>query len=125
MPKAIKTRNAGTMTEAAFWNMFKNALRKLSMYWKPNEGYLKTIRKPVTGKRHKFEYPCADCGNWFKREEVERDHIVPCGHINSFESIGEVARRMFIEIDGGWQCLCKNCHKIKSLAGRGNKEKKC
>lgn len=120
VPKAIKTRNAGTLTEAAFWNMFKNALRKLSMFWKSGEEYLKSIRRK--GEKV-FEYPCNVCGNWFPRKEVEKDHIIPCGGIKSFEDIGKVAERMFIEKDGGWQCLCKPCHKIRTLEQNNAKRK--
>ena len=34
-PKAIKPRNAGTMTESAFWSFIRSALRQKSRWWKP------------------------------------------------------------------------------------------
>lgn len=126
MAKVIRTRNAGTLTEAAFWNMFKNALRKLSMFWKPGEEYLKGIRElksklnkesmslDLLQSKSTYGYPCKHCLLWFTRKGVEKDHIVNCGHISSFVSLGEVAKRMFIETDEGWQCLCKTCHNKKT-----------
>ncbi len=116
-----KTRNNGTLTEAAFWAMFKNALRKLSMYWKPGEEHLKSVRRlnrNLDKPRQQYEYPCNMCKQWFSREEVDKDHIDPCGGISSFKDISRVAEKMFIEVDGGWQCLCKPCHSIRSKAQR-------
>ena len=34
-PRVPRTRNAGTMTEAAFWSMIRSALRQKSRWWKP------------------------------------------------------------------------------------------
>jgi len=125
--KALKTRNYGTMTEKAFWGGLKSLLRNYSMKnWKPGEAYLKTVRRTVKeidlnhmslalfkGK-HQYGYPCADCKAWFTREEVVKDHYIPCGGFYSFKEMGEVAERMFIEIDDGWQCMCKPCHDLKT-----------
>ena len=32
---AVKTRNAGTMTEVQFFQWIRQVLRKASIYWKP------------------------------------------------------------------------------------------
>lgn len=31
----LKTRNAGTLTESAFWSFIRSALRQKSRFWKP------------------------------------------------------------------------------------------
>lgn len=125
MTRGEKTRNCGTMTDAAFFGRIKNYFRQFSMYWLPSEAYLKTIRKKRSelvqsplDARDIYLYPCNMCKGWFPRKEVEKDHIEPCGTIRSFEDIGIVAKKMFIEIDEGWQCLCKTCHKARTLAQR-------
>lgn len=113
-------RNCETQTEAQFWAMFRNALRKLTMYWKPGNAYLKDIRRPNQGenKKLRFEYPCEQCQHWFRREDVELDHKVECGEINSWQTLAQWGERAFIEKDQGWQCLCSTCHRIKTNSTR-------
>lgn len=115
------TRNDETMTESQFFNMFRQAFRKLTMQWKGGTAYLKEVRREnqSDNKRLKFEYPCERCKKWFKRDEIELDHIKPCGGISSFEDLGIWASRAFIEKDGGWQSLCVSCHQIKTNEDRG------
>ncbi len=131
-----KTRNSGTMTDAQFFNWIKYKVREMSMYWKPGNEYLKNVRKSKAEigagelspfftteeglkDRSRFLYMCEHCGLWFRRKDVQKDHRVPTGHIHSFEDIGKVFERMFIEVDGGWQCLCSSCHHTKSKSERG------
>ena len=131
-----KTRNSGTMTESQFFNWIKYKIREMSMYWKPGNEYLKSVRQPRSSvpedalspyfstekglkDRSRFLYKCEHCNLWFRRKDVEKDHIVPTGHVHSFEDIGRVFERMFIEVDGGWQCLCTSCHVVKSKSERG------
>ena len=63
--KIIKTRNAGTMSEAAFWGFIRSALRKKSMYWKPIYDCKRNAKREYVGsnKRQKFEYQCNKCKN--------------------------------------------------------------
>ena len=120
--KAVKIRklterpfNAGTQTKAAFFGMLKNALRRLSMYWKPIALCKLNARRAYKGpnKRRKWEYQCAECKNYFPGEKISVDHIIPVGSLGSFEDIEGVVKRLFVEVDQ-LQCLCSGCHDIKS-----------
>jgi hypothetical protein len=113
MAKSVKTRNNGTMTEAAYFSWIRSGLRRLSTYWKPKNEAMLSARKPVTGKRHKHEYLCASCGGWFKRSEVEADHIVEAGSLKCYNDLPTFVERLFVEKDG-YQCLCKPCHLKKT-----------
>src|SRR5687767_5637018 len=80
------TRNAKTMTEAEYFSMILSALRKTTRFWKPALVQLeKGKRKNQSdNKKLKYEYHCESCGLWFKRTEIQLDHIRPCGGINSY-----------------------------------------
>lgn len=122
-PAAPKTRNFGTMTDAQFFGRLKNLLRAWSIQWKPGEEYLKKKRRLHKGQgRQTYEYQCERCLKWFSRKEVEKDHIVDVGVPTSFKEFGEMVERLFIEIDGGWQCLCIPCHDKKSGVSRRRKK---
>ena len=73
-----KTRNAGTMTESAFWSMIRSALRRRTMFWKPILKAKLLARRKYEGpnKRQKFEYQCNECKGWFKDSEIAVDHIL-------------------------------------------------
>lgn len=116
------TRNAETMTESQFFGMLRQALRKLSIRWKPGQTYLQRFKRDSQSdnKRLKFEYMCEHCENWFPRKEVELDHIIPCGTLTCFADLPEFCRKMFIEEDGGWQVLCLACHLTKTIEDRRN-----
>lgn len=115
-PARPLTRNSGTMTESEFFSMFKSMLRSGTKFWKPKLEYLESKSRPYTGpnKRIKKEYCCEKCNNWNVRAKVQVDHINPCGGIKYFEDIGDVAERMYIEADSGWQVLCLECHVYKT-----------
>ncbi len=138
-----KVCNNNTWTEAQFWGHFKSALRWASVKWLAGGVYAKALRKllkdipvelrgmsfthrgklyEVTG-RETYLYPCEFCKLWFSEKAVDKDHIVPCGGIHSFENIGEVAKRMFIEAEEGWRLLCKPCHKRHSAEQQAERKK--
>lgn len=116
-----KTRNSGTMTESAFWSWIRSLLRRASMRWKPiSECKMKARRaKPKTiAGRHKFEYQCNDCKNWFpekvgKTKNIAVDHIVDCGSLRCAQDLPGFVSRLFCESDG-LQVLCTKCHDIKT-----------
>ena len=123
--------NSGTMTKAMFFGWIKNGLRRMSMHWKPPSELLKEKRVSVKGKRHKFEYPCAECGRQFKRKDIAIDHIIQIGHPKDFEDFGGIIERMFVE-KSGYQILCNykkdemekhgnvlSCHHQKTQKERG------
>lgn len=128
MPKFTKrgvplVRNNETLTEAQFWSMFRQAMRKLTMHWKPGTAYLNSLRREnqSDNKKLKFEYPCEHCKQWLRRDEIELDHVVECGSLSSWQELATWCERAFIEIDGGWQALCAECHRIKSNKTRSEK----
>lgn len=116
-----KTRNSGTMTESAFWGWIRSTLRRASMRWKPiSEAKMKARRvkpKTVVG-RHKFEYQCNNCKEWFpekvgKNKMIEIDHIEEVGSLRCAEDLPGFFNRLFCEADG-LQVLCTKCHDIKT-----------
>lgn len=115
MARPPKSRNMGTMTEAAFWSMLRSHLRRLSLRWKPRAECLKRARRTYKGpnKRQKWEYQCCICKAWYSGKEVEADHIVSCGSLKSFEDLAVFTERLLVEVDG-WQCICKTCHNVKT-----------
>lgn len=109
--KVPRTRNAGTMTESAFWSWIRSALRQKSRWWKPIQNTKKAARRPYKGanKRQKFEYQCEMCEDWFPDKNVEVDHIVPAGSLKSSDDLKGFVERLFCEAEG-LRVLCKDCH---------------
>jgi 5-methylcytosine-specific restriction endonuclease McrA len=120
MPKRVKrTRNHFTYTEAQFWQMIRQTLRRRSYKWKPASEIKKLSRRPFEGKgRQKWEYQCASCNNWFPDKEVQVDHIIPAGSLKCAEDLPEFVNKLFCEVDG-LQVLCKKCHQEKTNKERG------
>lgn len=114
-PKAIKPRNAGTMTESAFWSFIRSALRQKSRWWKPiTECKLKAKRAyKGPNKRQKFEYQCKECKNWFPEKQINVDHTIPVGALNCAEDLPGFVNRLFCEVDN-LQILCSSCHDTKT-----------
>ena len=109
-----KTRNAGTMTESAFWSMIRSTLRRRTMYWKPIQNAKNAARRPYVGTnpRQKWEYQCEECQNWFTGKEIEVDHIEEAGSLRSSDDLKGFIERLFVE--EGFQVLCKSCHSTKT-----------
>lgn len=122
-PKAIKPRNAGTMTESAFWSFIRSGLRQKSRWWKPITECKLKVKRAYKGanKRQKFEYQCNICKNWFPDKNVNIDHKIPAGSLNCAEDLPGFVNRLFIEIEG-LQCLCSNCHNIKTQNEKEDKK---
>ena len=116
--KAPKTRNANTMTEAAYWGLLRSILRRGLRYWKPIMAARLSVRMKYSGdnKRQKWVYPCNACKKWFKGTEVQVDHIVPVGALTCLDDLPEFVRRLTAE--EGYQLLCKECHKMKTAEER-------
>lgn len=119
-PKALKppkTRNGGTMTEAAYFSKIRSVLRRGFQWWIPIQLALKAASRPSqsTNKRLKFEYQCALCDDWYSRKYVEIDHIVPCGSLLCYDDIGPFIERLTKENITDFQVVCKTCHKWKTL----------
>ena len=117
-PKAIrapKVRNAGTMTESGFWSFIRSGLRQKSRWWKPITECKLKAKRPYKGpnKRQKFEYQCNMCKRWFPESRISVDHIIPVGSLNCSADLPGFVERLFVEEDG-LQCLCMDCHEIKT-----------
>lgn len=103
-----RTRNSNTWTEAEFWGKIRSALRRISMYYKPMKEAKLKARRVVKNKRHKYEYKCAACNEWFKDKEVEVDHILEAGSLRSGKDLEGFVERLFAEDPNAYQILCKN-----------------
>lgn len=110
-PKVPRTRNNGSMSEAAFFGWLREKLRRASMYWKPISAIKKEAQVPYVGenKRRKFSYACGECKGHFSDKEVVVHHIVECGSLKSFGDLSGFAERLFVEKDG-LILICKECH---------------
>lgn len=114
--KVEKTRNAATMTEAAYFAKIRSILRNGFRYWKVAMLAAENASRPYKGenKRLKKEYQCKKCKSWFKRSDCEIDHIIPCGSLNCYDDIVSFIQRLTPEDVKAFQILCKPCHKIKT-----------
>lgn len=114
-PRVPRTRNAGTMTESAFWSMIRSALRQKSRWWKPIAECKKLARRAHKGrnKRQKWEYKCNKCSKYYKSDEVNVDHIEQAGSLRKYDDLPGFVETLFCEQDN-LQVLCKECHDEKT-----------
>ena len=112
---ALKTRNAGTLTESAFWSFIRSALRQKSRFWKPITQCKLKSRRNYKGplKRQKFEYQCKECFQWFPDKKINVDHIIPAGTLRCAADLPGFVERLFCEVDN-LQVLCETCHNKKT-----------
>ena len=118
MARAERTRNANTLTEAAYWGKVRSALRKAFAYWKPAQEAAKRaesgIREnPKTGRMKKV-YRCAICGEEDFREEMQIDHVEQVGSLRCAEDLAGFLERLTCEDSSKYQLLHKSCHQQKT-----------
>ena len=113
--KTIKPRNAGTMTEPAFWSFIRSTLRQKSRWWKPILIAKEKAKRKYEGfnKKQKYEYQCNCCKKWFPAKEINVDHIIPAGNLQSAKDLPGFVERLFCEVDN-LQVLCTDCHDVKT-----------
>jgi len=118
----LKTRNAGTLTESAFWSFIRSALRQKSRFWKPITQCKMKSRRAYKGplKRQKFEYQCKECLNWFPDKKINVDHILPAGSLRCANDLPGFVERLFCEVDN-LQVLCEICHNKKTQDEKSKK----
>jgi len=112
-----RTHAGGTWTKSQYFSFIRGALRKAATRYPVKHQVLDSVKKLVKGKRHRFEYPCAACGDWFKRADVEVDHIKPAGSLKDYDDLPAFTRTLFCEEDN-LQVLCKPCHNDKTQRER-------
>lgn len=124
MPRksTVKPRNAGTMTESAFWGFIRAGLRQKSRWWKPVSLCKQNARRNYKGpnKRQKYEYQCNHCKKWFADKNINVDHITPAGTLTCANDLPGFVERLFCEVDG-LQVLCSGCHNIKTQNEKSRK----
>ncbi len=116
--KAPLTRCGGTLTESAYLQWIRSALRSRSLRWPPRNAAIQSARRAYTGtnRLQKWEHSCAICKQWFKMKDVVVDHHPhAAGSILSVDDIGPFAERLFCEVDN-LRVLCVECHDIHTLA---------
>ena len=123
--KKERTRNNGTMTESMFWSMIRAALRNKSRWWKPIAQCKADARRKYNGpnKRQKFEYQCKKCKKWFSEKNINVDHIIPAGQLQSGKDLEGFVERLFCEVES-LQVLCIDCHNVKSKKDNAKTRKK-
>ena len=121
--RVIRTRGAGSLTEAQYFFKIRAILRNGFRYWKPAYIALERASRPSqsTNKRLKKEYKCAMCGKWFKRTDVEIDHIEECGSLSCYDDIVPFLKRLTKENPDDFQILCKEDHKKKGVMYKMNR----
>lgn len=112
-----KCRASGKWTEARYWQFIRSALRKAFSRYPVKFEAMNRDRRAVTGKRHKWEYQCAECQEWFMQKEIQVDHINPAGSLKEYDDLPSFVERLFCEEDN-LQVLCKPCHKLKTAKER-------
>lgn len=117
-----RTRCGGTWTEARYFNFLRGVQRMGFRKYPPKYQCLEAASRPSQGtdKRTKTEYQCAVCLMWFKKKDVEVDHIVPAGSFTTAEHIKGFIMRMFCEVSD-LRCVCVSCHKQITAKARSLK----
>ena len=124
MPKAPKTHNSNTLTEAAYFTAIRSVLRRGFRYWKPLKAAELAARSKYTGsnKLRKWSYQCNTCKQLFKRTEVNVDHTIPVGTLKALSDLPAFVERLTAE--SGYEVMCKGCHQVKTAMEKSAREKK-
>ena len=95
MPKTKKPQTKEQQLKK-FLTSLRSAMRRKSMHSPMLRWAKLAVRRDYEGpERHKFEYPCTICKQWFPDKETEIDHIIPCGSLTELKDIPEFSRKLF------------------------------
>lgn len=111
------TRAGNTWTEAKYFQFIRSALRQAYSRYPAKFQAKKLAERDVTGKRHRYEYKCAACKEWFMGKEIQVDHIEPAGTLKTYADLPAFTEKLFCEAEG-MQVMCKPCHQLKTNAER-------
>jgi hypothetical protein len=102
------------MLDSIAW--IKKHIERASLKWPPlKQAENKASRVSLlSDKRTKFEYQCNHCKEWFRRKDINRDHIVPKGRY-SRETFFDWLDKLLCPASG-IQILCIPCHVKKSAS---------
>ena len=119
--RVARTRNGGTLTEAAFHQRLRSCLRRLSMWWKPAQAKLKQSRVSAPGPHgRKWLFRCSCCDGLFLRKDVQVDHITPVGSLTTLADLPGFVERLLPEDMEAFAVLCKKCHQVKTNQQRNS-----
>lgn len=105
-----RTKAGNTMTEQGYIGWIRGWLRRAWVKYPVRFQVMKAASRRVTGKRHKTEYLCDMCQDWFKGNEIEVDHINGCGSFTKLEDLPTYVAKLFCEPEDV-RVLCKPCHR--------------
>jgi 5-methylcytosine-specific restriction endonuclease McrA len=111
------------LAKNAVRSSLRQSFRRSSVY----QDFIKSQRIEITNfnkdgsesKRKGVRFKCNICGELFKRNEIDIDHIIPIGR-GIFETLKDTerwAKLLFCEADN-LQVACKLCHKEKTKRER-------
>jgi 5-methylcytosine-specific restriction endonuclease McrA len=106
-------------TESKYWSAIRTALRSGLRFYPPKVNVLNKAKRDYKGgnPRQKYCYECASCGECFKADQVQVDHLSPCGSLLSYDDLPDFVETLYCGEDN-LQVLCKSCHKIKGSEER-------
>lgn len=103
---------------ATNYKTLRQALRQFWLrYWPARRQALEDAKVKYIGdnKKRRYSWVCNKCGLGFASDEVQVDHITPCGSLLSPEDEQDFIYRLLF---GKLQVLCKPCHKAKTKKER-------
>jgi hypothetical protein len=79
--------------------------------------YMKTVPDMDDSTRTKWKIQCECCGNWFKLNEIQIDHIQGNNSFTKIEDFESYFNSILMVGFDGLQALCaENCHPLKTLS---------
>ena len=119
MAKSKPSEKVEGWTEARYWSFIRSALRSAWRRYPVKWEVLKEASRSVTGQRHKTEYQCNECKQWFKGAEVQVDHVTPAGQLTDYKHLPSFVEGLYCGKEN-LQVLCSECHGEKSKKERSD-----
>ena len=107
-----RTHDFNSKTKSEFFGLFRSAIRRIWMYSKIRQEAVRNAKVAPN------KYLCADCKECFKSNEIQVDHVHPCGSLKEFEDFTPVMSKMFQEDLSLLEVVCLECHKKRTKLER-------